>query len=134
MPLATPTLAVTRGQMKPEEVPEDGAINLEFGDPGQPEETIGACRTYSYAHEIPIACAVQVGGDDDKGRARRQAVLDALVVAAGASLEADTTFGGLAHGITMATPPRDSEAEPGAPTLDIANILLIVEYDSTTRI
>ncbi|MGC9329419.1 MAG: hypothetical protein ACP5I1_17425, partial [Candidatus Hinthialibacter sp.] len=80
--------AVRRNEIDPERIPAGGLINVEDGEPGEPEVTLSPTR-YHFAHQAEIVCLVQKAKADE-----RDALLDGVMHAIGEKLRQDTTLGG----------------------------------------
>ena len=62
--------------------------------------------------------------------AARDAAFDALLQQIGTALEADTTFGDLAFGLTYGRPEAAIETVAGAPAIKAATLSVIVDYET----
>ena len=122
-----PKAKVERNTAAPERIPKGGLIVLRDGDPGEPEQALGGIGGVYYSHAVAIEVHVEAGD-----AAARDAAFDALVVAIGAVLDADSTLGDLAFGMTYARPEIDTEAVIGAPAIKSGTIEAIVEYEADT--
>lgn len=120
--LQTPTCKVLRSDPLPEAIPTGGMVNLQDGDPGEPEVTMSPLR-YHYQHraEIEIFAA----------GATRIAAFDALASAVGVAVIADRTLGGScdwveAMGLQLTDLPVD-----GAAPIRAGVIPVILHYSTS---
>jgi hypothetical protein len=91
-----------------------GLIIVRDGDPGEPEQALGGFGNAYYQHAIEIEVYVEEGG-----AGARDAAFDALLQQIGVALEADSTLGGLAFGLTYGRPE---------PATKSATLTLTVDY------
>jgi hypothetical protein len=56
-----PYAVVQRNSVLPEKIPGDGLIILRDGDPGEPEQALGAFKTAYYRHAVEIEVYVEEG-------------------------------------------------------------------------
>ena len=124
---AVPGPKVERNTAVPERILKGGLIVLRDGDPGEPEQALGGIGSVYYAHAVEIEVHVEAA---DAGE--RDAAFDTLVQNIGVVLDADSTLGGLAFGMTYARPEIDTEAVAGAPAIKSGIIETIVEYETET--
>jgi hypothetical protein len=118
-----PDALVERNSVLPEKIPADGLIILRDGDPGEPEQTLGAFASTYYQHAVEIEVYLEEGD-----AAVRDAVFDTQQI--GAALEADPTLGDLAFGMTYGRPEPAIEAVAGAPAIKTATLTVTVDYES----
>jgi len=120
-----PGAAVERNSVLPEKVPTGGLIILRDGDPGEPEQALGGFGSAYYQHAVEIELYVEEGD-----AAARDAAFDELLQQIGVALNADTTIGGLAFGLTYGRPEPAIEAVAGAPALKSATLIVAVDYEA----
>jgi len=100
---------VDRGEVDDRRIPAGGRIVVPDGDPGEPEIYLSP-PTYAYRHRVPVAVQVQDGDD-----AARIALVDGILQAIGAALDADPTLGGAVEDATAAAPDiTDIDVDDGA--------------------
>jgi hypothetical protein len=122
---AIPDAVVQRNNVLPEKVPAGGLIIVRDGDPGEPEQALGGFGSTYYQHAVEIEVYVEEGD-----AAARDAAFDDLLQDIGAALEADSTLGGLAFGLTYGRPEPAIEAVAGAPAIKAATLTATVEYET----
>jgi hypothetical protein len=120
-----PDAVVDRNSVLPEKVPAGGLIIVRDGDPGEPEQALGGFGNTYYQHAVEIEVYVAEGD-----AAARDAAFDALLEQIGVALEADTTLGGFAFGLTCGRPEPAIEAVAGAPAIKTATLAVSVDYES----
>jgi hypothetical protein len=116
---------VQRNTVLPEKIPDGGLIILRDGDPGEPEQALGGFESTYYQHAVEIELYVEEGN-----AAARDAAFDALLQQIGVALEAESTLGGLAFGLTYGRPEPATEAVAGAPAIKSAALTVTVDYES----
>ena len=94
-----PDAIVERNSALPRKVPDGGLIILRDGDPGEPEQALGGFTHGYYQHPVEIEVCAEEGA-----AAARDAAFDDLLQQIGFALDADTTLGGLAFGLTYGRP------------------------------
>jgi hypothetical protein len=122
---AMPGATVERNSVLPEKVPNGGLIILRDGDPGEPEQALGGFGNAYYRHAVEIEVYVENGD-----AVARDAAFDDLLQQIGVALEADTTLGGLAFGLTYGRPEPAIEAVAGAPAIKSATLTVTVDYET----
>jgi hypothetical protein len=120
-----PDAVVQRNSALPEKVPAGGLLILRDGDPGEPEQALGGFANAYYQHAVEIEVYVEEGD-----AAARDAAFDDLLQQIGAVLEADSTIGGLAFGLTYGRPEPAIEAIAGTPAIKTATLTVTVDYES----
>jgi hypothetical protein len=120
-----PNASVDRNGVLPEKIPAGGLIILRDGDPGEPEQALGGFGSAYYQHAVEIEVYVEEGD-----AAARDAAFDDLLQEIGVALEADSTLGGLAFGVTYGRPEPAIEAVAGAPAIKSATLSVTVDYES----
>lgn len=113
---------VKRNEPLPAKVPAEGLVIVRDGDPGEPEVVLSPTR-YVYQHQAEIEVLVQ-----QADQAQRDAALDALLVAIGTALAADTTLGGTVDYARAGAPDILQENIEGAPTIKAAVVPVFLEY------
>ena len=117
-----PGAKVERNAVVPEKIPAGGLIVLRDGDPGEPDTALGGFGNAYYSHAIEVEVYVEAG----------DAAFDALLGEIGAVLDADSTLGGFAFGMTYGRPDVDAEAVAGAPAIKTGTIIVTVEYETVS--
>jgi len=118
-------VTVERNTAVPEKIPTGGLIVLRDGDPGEPETTLGGFGGVYYSHGIEIELYIEQGD-----ATVRDAAFDIFVQSIGTALEADSTLGGLAFGMSYGRPEINTESVSGAPAIKTGTITMIVEYET----
>jgi len=117
-----PNAEVKRNLDKPERIPPGGLVIIRDGDPGEPEVLLSPL-TYVYEHRIPIELAAFASAS-----LTREQVLDQMLVAIGAAVEADRTLGGLCDFIETEAPTSDDLETAGAISGRWADAAIIASY------
>ena len=116
---------VQRNSVLPEKMPKGGLIILRDGDPGEPEQALGGFGNAYYQHAVEIEVYVEEGD-----AAARDAAFDDFLQQIGVALEADSTLGGLAFGVTYGRPEPANEAIAGAPAIKAATLTVTIDYET----
>jgi hypothetical protein len=119
---ALPAAKVERNAAKPERIPVGGLVIVRDGDPGDPEVTLSPL-TYIYTHRIPVEIAVVAAPPFS-----REQVLDATLVAIGATVEADRTLGGLCDFLEPEAPSTDDLEATGTVAGRWADAVVLAIY------
>jgi hypothetical protein len=119
---ALPNVEVKRNLDKPERIPPGGLVIVRDGDPGEPEVLLSPL-TYVYEHRVPIEIAAFASAS-----LTREQVLDQMLVAIGAAVEADRTLGGLSDFIETEAPTSDDLETAGAISGRWADAAIIASY------
>ena len=120
-----PGAMIERNSVLPEKIPDGGLIILRDGDPGEPEQALGGFGSTYYQHTVEIEVYLE-----DGDAAARDAAFDDLLQQIGTALEAESTLGGLAFGLTYGRPEASIEAIAGAPAIKSATLSVTVDYES----
>jgi hypothetical protein len=119
-----------RNEVYPERIPSGGLIELEDGDPGEPEFTLSPL-TYHYQHQTQLTCIVQKVKSED-----RDAAMDDLLQRIGNAITANETdfmLGGAVEYLEMGAPDAISPAAiEGAEGIK-ATIAPVILFYSTRR-
>jgi hypothetical protein len=124
-----PGAVIERNSVLPEKIPAGGLIILRDGDPGEPEQVLGGFGNVYYQHAVEIEVYVEEGDESI-----RDTAFDDLLQQIGAVLDADSTLGGLAFGLTYGRPETSIEAVPGAPAIKSATLIVTVDYEADTAL
>ncbi len=122
-----PDAVVAHNSVLPEKIPDGGLVILRDGDPGEPEQALGAFGDAYYQHAVEIEAYVEEGD-----AAARDAAFDALLQQIGIALEADPPLGGLAFGLTYGRPETSIEAVTGVPAIKVVTLTVTVDYETDT--
>ena len=125
-----PDLAVRRGGPMPEAISDDGLVVVRDGTPELDSAPLGQIGPWYWSHTVVVEIIVRAGED-----ALRDRRFDRLVGAIGAALDADTTLGGLIHGLDYG-PPAEPEESPidGAAAFKHGQIEVVLDYETPTRV
>lgn len=122
---ALPKATHYRNQEKPQTIPPGGQINIEDGDPGEPEVTLNP-TTWIYEHQIPVDVAA------NKSRTQTaEARLDTMLQAIGTAVAADRTLGGLCDYLMVTAAQTEGLTSEGAPTSRYGLITIVAVYGTT---
>ncbi|ACL60591.1 hypothetical protein [Methylobacterium nodulans] len=119
---ALPQAAHSRNEVKPQIIPAGGFVNVDDGDPGEPEVTLNP-TIYIFNHEIPIDVAAN-GTRSLSAEAR----LDAMLQAIGTAVAADRTLGGLCDYLLVSAATTEPLTADGAPVSRAALIGITAVY------
>lgn len=120
---ALPFADVQRNREKPERASPGGDVDIEDGDPGEPEVDLSPL-SYNFAHRIP--CLVTPPPD----AADPAAALDDMLVAMGAAVDADPFLGGLCQFLSTEAPNTDEIEAYGVPASRSALVMVVAEYST----
>jgi hypothetical protein len=118
--IAGPT--VLRNGNLPERIPSGGIIILRDGDPGEPEVLLSPPE-YVYEHRADADVVV-----DAATPSARDSIFDGIMLAIGAAVAADRTFGGLCDYAETAAPVPVDLIVDGAPGFKAATLPIILHY------
>lgn len=122
---ALPNADVHRNLAKPERIPPGGLAIVRDGDPGEPAVLLSPL-TYVYEHRVPIEIATFASS-----MLTREQILDEMLAAIGAAIEADRTLGGLCDFIDAEAPaPNDAETA-GSAVARWSDAAIIATYATT---
>lgn len=114
-----------RNSVKQEGVPAGGYVNVDDGDPGEPEVTLNP-PTWIYEHEIPVEVAA-----NSSRQQTAEARLDAMLQAIGTAVAADRTLGGLCDYLMVAAATTEPLTTEGARVSRLAVVGLVAVYGTT---
>jgi hypothetical protein len=120
-----PGAVIERNSVLPEKIPAGGLIILRDGDPGEPEQVLGGFGNVYYQHAVEIEVYVEEGDESI-----RDTAFDDLLQQIGAVLDADSTLGGLAFGLTYGRPETSIEAVSGAPAIKSSTLSVLIDYET----
>ncbi len=122
---ALPKAAHFRNEVKPETIPTGGFVNMDDGDPGEPEVTLNP-TTWIYEHAIPVDVAAL------KSRTVSAEVrLDAMLQAIGAAVAADRTLGGLCDYLMVQAATTEPLTAEGAAVSRLALVEIVAVYGTS---
>jgi len=123
-------LVVRRGGPMPEAISDDGLVVIRDGTPELDAAPLGQIGPWYWSHIVPVEIVVRAGDD-----ALRDWRFDKIVGAIGDALDADTTLGGLIHGLDY-SPPVEPEESPidGAAGFKHGLIEVVLDYETPTRV
>lgn len=119
---ALPAAEVKRNLDKPERIPPGGLVIIRDGDPGEPDVLLSPL-TYVYEHRVPIEIAAFASAS-----LTREQVVDQMLSAIGAAVEADRTLSGLCDFIETEAPTSDDLETAGAMSGRWADAAIIASY------
>lgn len=122
---ALPEAAHYRNEVKAQTVPAGGYVNVDDGDPGEPEVTLNPA-TWIYEHEIPV----EVVANRTKTQTA-EARLDAMLGAIGAAVAGDRALGGLCDYLMVSAAETESLTTQGAPVSRSAVVAITAVYGTT---
>jgi hypothetical protein len=111
---ALPYADVRRNAPKPDSLSPGGVVNMNDGDPGEPDLLMS-----------PLELAPPLGADDPV------AALDAMCLAIGAAVRANRTLGGLAEFLEADAPVSDDVEVQGAESLTWGEVGLTATYTTS---
>jgi hypothetical protein len=120
-----PGAVIERNSVLPEKIPAGGLIILRDGDPGEPEQVLGGFGNVYYQHAVEIEVYVEEGDESI-----RDTAFDDLLQQIGAVLDADSTLGDLAFGLTYGRPETSIEAVSGAPAIKSSTLSVLIDYET----
>lgn len=120
-----PAPVVSRNEPEPAAIPDGGLVSLLDGEPGAPEVYLGRPPQYAYSHEATLLVLVQ-----KQGAEVRDALLDELLRAIGAAVEADPTLGGVVEFAQVSAPAPLTEPIEGARSVKGCEIAVVLDYVS----
>ncbi|MFE1601631.1 hypothetical protein [Methylobacterium sp. ID0610] len=114
-----------RNEVKPQTISTGGFVNVDDGDPGEPEVTLNP-PIYIYEHQIPVDVAA------NKTRTvSAEARLDTMLQAIGAAVAADRTLGGLCDYLMVSAATTEPLTAEGAEVSRSALIGITAVYGTT---
>ena len=122
---ALPKAAHYRNEVKQRTIPAGGYVNVDDGDPGEPEVSLNP-TTWIYEHEIPVEVAANKSTRDSA-----ETRLDTMLQAIGAAVAADRTLGGLCDYLMVQAATTEPLTAEGAPVSRTALVGVIAVYGTT---
>jgi len=122
---ALPKASHYRNEEKQRTIPAGGYVNVDDGDPGEPEVTLNP-TTWVYEHAIPVEVAA-----NKSTSATAEARLDTMLQAIGTAVAADRTLGGLCDYLMVQAAQTEGLTTEGAPVSRYALVTVVAVYGTT---
>ncbi|CAO4138000.1 hypothetical protein [Methylorubrum extorquens] len=122
---ALPKATHYRNEVKQRTIPANGYVNVDDGDPGDPEVTLNP-TTWIYEHELPVEVAANAYGT--KTAEQR---LDVMLQAIGTAVAADRTLGGLCDYLQVSAAATEPLTAEGAKVSRLAVVGITAVYGTT---
>ncbi len=122
---ALPKATHYRNEVKQRAIPANGYVNVDDGDPGDPEVTLNP-TTWIYEHELPVEVAANA-----TRTVAAETRLDAMLQAIGAAVAADRTLGGLCDYLQVGAASTEPLTAEGAPVSRLAVVAITAVYGTT---
>jgi len=122
---ALPKATHYRNEEKQQAIPAGGYVNVEDGDPGEPEVSLNP-TTWIYEHQIPVDVAANA-----TRTVSAESRLDTMLQAIGAAVAADRTLGGLCDYLMVSAAQTEGLTTEGAPVSRYALITVVAVYGTT---
>lgn len=114
-----------RNAEKQESIPVGGYVNVDDGDPGEPEVTLNP-TTWIYEHLIPVEVAANASRTFSA-----EVRLDTMLMAIGAAVAANRTLGGLCDYLMVQAAQTEPLTAEGAPVSRYALVNIVAVYGTT---
>lgn len=121
---ALPDADVERNPAKAVRIGGGGTVAIRDGEPGEPEVDLSPL-TYRYEHRIPLELVAY-----ESATKTREQVIDDMLMAIGAGVEADRTLGGLCEWVEPEAPDTDDVEVAGAAAARSADAAIIAVYST----
>lgn len=122
---ALPKATHYRNEEKQQAIPTGGYVNVEDGDPGEPEVSLNP-TTWIYEHQIPVDVAANA-----TRTVSAESRLDTMLQAIGAAVAADRTLDGLCDYLMVTAAQTEGLTTEGAPVSRYALITVVAVYGTT---
>jgi hypothetical protein len=122
---ALPKAAHYRNEVKQRAISANGYVNVDDGDPGEPEVTLNP-TTWIYEHELPVEVAANA-----TRTVSAEARLDTMLQAIGTAVAADRTLGGLCDYLQVGAASTEPLTAEGAPVSRLAVVAIVAVYGTT---
>ncbi|MCJ2032731.1 hypothetical protein [Methylobacterium sp. J-068] len=122
---ALPKAAHYRNEEKQKVIPAGGYVNVDDGDPGEPEVTLNP-TTWIYEHQIPVEIAANASRTISA-----EIRLDTMLQALGAAVAADRTLGGLCDYLMVQAAQTEGLTADGAAVSRYALVNIVAVYGTT---
>jgi hypothetical protein len=124
---ALPKASHYRNEEKQKPIPAGGYVNVDDGDPGEPEVTLNP-TTWIYEHQIPV----EVAANANASRALTAEVrLDTMLQAIGAAVAANRTLGGLCDYLMVQAAQTEGLTTEGAVASRFGLVTIVAVYGTT---
>lgn len=124
-----PDVTVERNSAVPEKIPSAGLIILRDGIADEPDQPLGGFGGVYCRQDAEIEIYAENGD-----AASRDAAFDSQLQGVGVALDADSTLGGLAFGLTYGRPEIDTEAVIGGPAIKAGTLIVAIEFEADTAL
>lgn len=122
---ALPKASHYRNAEKQESIPAGGYVNVDDGDPGEPEVTLNP-TTWIYEHQIPVEVAANA-----TRTVSAEIRLDTMLQAIGTAVAANRTLGGLCDYLMVQAAQTEGLTADGAPVSRYALVNIVAVYGAT---
>lgn len=122
---ALPKAEHFRNDAKQQPIGSGGYVNVDDGDPGEPEVTLNP-TTWIYEHQIPVDVAA-----NPTRTVLAETRLDTMLQAIGTAISADRTLGGLCDYLMVTAATTEPLTAEGAPVSRYALIGIVAVYGTT---
>ena len=122
---ALPKATHYRNAEKQESISTGGYVNVDDGDPGEPEVTLNPA-TWIYEHQIPVEVATNA-----TRTVTAEVRLDAMMQAIGAAVAANRTLSGLCDYVMVQAAQTEGLTTDGAPVSRYALVNIVAVYGTT---
>lgn len=122
---ALPKATHYRNEVKQRTIPANGYVNVDDGDPGDPEVTLNP-TTWIYEHELPVEVAANA-----TRTVPAETRLDTMLQAIGAAVAADRTLGGLCDYLQVGAASTEPLTAEGAAVSRLAVVAITAVYGTT---
>ena len=122
---ALPKAAHYRNKVKQRAIPANGYVNVDDGDPGEPEVTLNP-TTWIYEHELPVEVAANA-----TRTVSAEARLDTMLQALGTAVATDRTLGGLCDYLQVSAASTEPLTAEGAAVSRLAVVGITAVYGTT---
>ncbi|UMY16661.1 hypothetical protein MMB17_18540 [Methylobacterium organophilum] len=122
---ALPRAEHYRNEEKQRPIAAGGYVNVDDGDPGEPEVTLNP-TTWLYEHTIPVEVAANASRT-----VTAEVRLDGLLQTIGAAVAADRTLGGLCDYLMVTAAQTEGLTTEGAPVSRYALVNIVAVYGTT---
>jgi hypothetical protein len=122
---ALPQASHYRNEVKQQTIPAGGYVNVDDGDPGEPEVSLNP-TTWVYEHRIPVEFAA------NKTRTvKAETRLDAMMQKVGQAVAADQTLGGLCDYVMVEAATTEPLTAEGAEVSRSGLVTIVAVYGVT---
>ena len=122
---ALPKATHYRNEVKQRTIPTNGYVNVDDGDPGDPDVTLNP-TTWIYEHGLPVEVAANA-----TRTVSAETRLDTMLQAIGTAVAADRTLGGLCDYLQVGAASTEPLTTEGAPVSRLAVVAIVAVYGTT---